>query len=59
MAKAVLSLLSSDIEEASGPLLVCADHIDGCKATILGEPNTECVLVDAENVFKFGEPNTE
>ena len=58
VAKAVLSLLSSDIEEASGPLQVCAGHVGGCEAaihamcSIFGESNTECVLlVDAENTF--------
>lgn len=58
IAKAILWILSTDIEDAAGPLQVCAGQTGGCEAAIhamrqiFAESTTEGVLlVDAENAF--------
>ena len=58
IAKAILTLLQSDIVDASGPLQVCAGQESGCEAAIhamrhaFNEDNSECaLLVDATNAF--------
>ena len=57
-SKAILLILSPDIEEAAGPLQVCAGHVCGCEAAIhavqqlFNDSASEGVLlVDAENTF--------
>lgn len=57
-AKAILSIVSPDVEEAAGPLQVCAGQEGGCEAAvhamrrIFEDSNTEAVLlVDATNAF--------
>ena len=58
ISKAILWILSSDIESAAGPLQTCAGQMGGCEAAIHAmrriyqSPMTEGVLlVDAENAF--------
>ena len=56
IAKAVLKVIGRDIEEAAGPLQVCAGQDGGCEAAvhamreIFKNPESEAVLlVDATN----------
>ena len=58
ISKAILWILSSDIESAAGPLQTCAGQMGGCEAAIHAmrriyqSPMTEGVLLlDAENAF--------
>jgi len=58
IAKAVLVIIGRDIEDAAGPLQVCAGQQGGCEATvhamckIFQPPETEgVVLVNASNAF--------
>ena len=58
IAKAVLRVVGRDIEEAAGPLQVCAGQDGGCEAAvhavreIFKNPESEAVLlVDATNAF--------
>ena len=58
LAKAVLRIVGRDVEEAAGPLQVCAGQDGGCEAAvhamrrIFHHPDTEGVLlVDATNAF--------
>ena len=58
IAKAVLRVIGRDIEEAAGPLQVCAGQDGGCEAAvhamteIFKNPESEAVLlVDATNAF--------
>ena len=58
IAKAVLRTIGKDIEEAAGPLQVCAGQDGGCEAAvhamriIFQDADTEsCLLVDASNAF--------
>ena len=58
IAKAILRIISHDIEEAAGPLQVCAGQEGGCEAAvhamreIFQKPESEAVLlVDATNAF--------
>ena len=58
IAKAVLSLLRLDIQDAAGPLQVCAGQDGGCEAAVhamrqfYAEQNVQGVLlVDASNAF--------
>ena len=58
IAKTILWLLASDIEEAARPLQLCAGQPGGCKAAIhamqsvFNLSHTEGILlVDAENAF--------
>ena len=60
IGKAILWILSPDIEEAAGLLKVCAGHVGGCEAAIhvvqqlFNDSASEGVLlVNAENAFKF------
>ena len=56
IAKVILKIIGSDVEEAAGPLQLCADQDGGCEAvlhtmrSIFQAPETEAVLlVDAKN----------
>ncbi|MCG8624218.1 MAG: hypothetical protein MJE68_19765, partial [Proteobacteria bacterium] len=56
--KAIAIALSNDIQEAAGPLQVCAGHLSGCEAAVhamhevFQAPSTEgVILVDASNAF--------
>ena len=58
IAKAILKIIGSDVEEAAGPLQLCAGQDGGCEAAvhamrrIFQAPETEAVLlVDASNAF--------
>ena len=58
IAKTILHTIEKDIEEAAGPLRVCAGQDGGCEAavhamrSIFQDSNTEgCLLVDASNTF--------
>lgn len=58
IGKAAATVLRNDIQEAAGPLQVCAGHISGCEAAvhamsqIYKSPNAEgMILVDATNAF--------
>ena len=58
IAKAILRIVGSDVEEAAGPLQVCAGQDGGCEAavhamrSVFQAPETEAVLlVDATNAF--------
>ena len=58
IAKAILRTIGKDVEEAAGPLQVCAGQDGGCEAavhamrSIFQDSNTEgCLLVDASNAF--------
>ena len=64
ISKAILWLLSSDIESAAGPLQTCAGQMGGYEAAIHAmrgiyqSPMTEGVLlVDAENAFILYQPS--
>ena len=56
--KAIATAISNDIQEAAGPLQVCAGHLSGCEAAVYAthqvyhSSSTEAViLVDACNAF--------
>ena len=56
IGKAIASTITEDIQEAAGPLQVCAGHISGCEAAVHAmrqvyeSQQTEAViLVDASN----------
>ena len=58
ISKAILWILSSDIQDAAGPLQVCAGQVGGCEAAIhamrliFNEHDVEAaLLIDAENAF--------
>ena len=58
IAKAIIRTIRKDVEEAAGPLQVCAGQDGGCEAvvhamlSIFQDSNTEgCLLVDASNAF--------
>ena len=58
IAKAILKIIGGDVEEAAGPLQLCAGQDGGCEAavhamqSIFQVPETEAVLlVDANNAF--------
>ena len=58
IAKAILRILKKDIEEAAGPLQLCAGQDGGCEAAVHAmkqiflDQNTEAaLLVDATNAF--------
>ena len=58
IVKAILRTIGKDIEEAAGPLQVCAGQDGGCEAAvhamraIFQDADTEgCLLVDASNAF--------
>ena len=58
IAKAILKIIGNDVEEAAGPLQLCAGQDGGCEAAvhamrrIFQAPETEAVLlVDASNAF--------
>ena len=58
IGKAIASTITEDIQEAAGPLQVCAGHISGCEAAVHAmrqvyeSQQTEAViLVDASNAF--------
>ena len=58
IAKAVLSIVSTDIQQAAGPLQLCAGHTSGVEAaihsmsTVFAEEKSEGILlVDTSNAF--------
>ena len=58
VAKAILRIIGKDVEEAAGPLQVCAGQDGGCEAavhamrSIFQDADTEgCLLVDTSNAF--------
>ena len=58
IAKAILKIIGNDVEEAAGPLQLCAGQDGGCEAVVHAMRNifqaseTEAVLlVDATNAF--------
>ena len=58
IAKAILRIIGKDVEEAAGPLQVCAGQDGGCEAavhamrSIFQDADTKgCLLVDASNAF--------
>ena len=57
IAKAILRIISHDIEEAAGPLQVCAGQEGGCEAAvhamreIFQKPESEAVLLVNANAF--------
>ena len=58
ISKAIMWILSSDIQDAAGPLQVCAGQVGGCEAAIhsmrliFNEQDVEAaLLIDAENAF--------
>jgi hypothetical protein len=58
IGKAIATALRTDIQEAAGPLQVCAGYLSGCEAAVHAmhevyqSPNTEgVILVDAYNAF--------
>lgn len=58
ISKAVLWILSTDIEDAAGPLQLCAGQVGGCEAAIhamrliFSNQDVEgALLIDAENAF--------
>ena len=58
IGKAIATTTTEDIQEAAGPLQVCAGHISGCEAAVHAmhrvyeSPETEAVILfDASNVF--------
>ena len=53
-----MNAISDNIQEAAGPLQVCAGHLSGCEAAVhamrqvFQSPDTEAtILVDASNAF--------
>ncbi len=58
ISKAILWILSPDIQDAAGPLQACAGQVGGCEAAIHAmrqifiNPEAEgALLIDAENAF--------
>ena len=58
MGKAIAAAINDDIQDAAGPLQVCAGHLSGCEAAVhamrqvFEAPDTDAViLVDASNAF--------
>ena len=58
VGRAIATAISDDIQEAAGPLQVCAGHLSGCEAAVhamrqvFESSDTEAViLVDASNAF--------
>ena len=58
IGRAIAKAISDDIQEAAGPLQVCAGHLSGCEAAVSAmhklfeSPDTEAaILVDASNAF--------
>ena len=57
IAKAILSTLKGDVQDATGTLQLCAGQISGIEAAIHSMRNlfekkeTEAVLLDASNAF--------
>ena len=58
IGKAIVVAISDDIQDAAGPLQVCAGHLSGCEAAVhamrkvFEAPDTDAViLVDASNAF--------
>ena len=58
IGKAIVTIISDDIQAAAGPLQVCAGHVAGCEAAVhsmrqvFESTQTEAViLVDASNAF--------
>ena len=58
ISKAILWILSNDIQEVAAPLQVCAGQVGGCEAAIhamrltFGNQDVEgALLIDAENAF--------
>ena len=57
IAKAVLSVIGADIQQAAGPLQLCAGHISGVEAAIhsmnsvFAEKSQGILLFDASNAF--------
>ena len=55
IGKAIAITITEDIQEAAGPLQVCADHISGCKAAVHAMrqvyDSQQTLLVDASNAF--------
>ena len=58
IGRAIARAISEDIQEAAGPLQVCAGHLSGCEAAVSAArklfiaPDTEAtILVDASNAF--------
>ena len=58
IGKAIAAALSNDIQEAAGPLQVCAGYLSGCEAAVhamhqvFQSPSTErVILVDTCNAF--------
>ena len=58
IGKAIMNAISDNIQEAAGPLQVCAGHLSGCEAAVhamrqvFQSPDTEAtLLVDASNAF--------
>ena len=58
MGKAIAAVINDDIQDAAGPLQVCAGHLSGCEAAVhamrqvFEAPDTDAViLVDASNAF--------
>ena len=59
LGKAIAMAIRSEIQDAAGPLQVCAGHLSGCEAAVhamrqvFEVPDTDAViLVDASNAFK-------
>ena len=60
VGRAIATAISDDIQEAAGPLQVCAGHLSGCEAAVhamrqvFESSDTEAViLVDASNAFNY------
>ena len=58
IGKAIATTISDNIQDAAGPLQVCAGHFSGCEAAVhamrqvFEAPDTEAILlVDASNAF--------
>ena len=58
IGRAIARAIGDDIQEAAGPLQVCAGHLAGCEAAVSAmhklfeSPDTEAtILVDASNAF--------
>ena len=55
IAKAILKIIGSDVEEAAGPLQLCAGQDGGCEAAVhamrsIFKPETEAVLLVNANI---------
>ena len=58
IGKTIAAAISDDVQDAAGPLQVCAGHLSGCEAAVRAmrqvfeAPDTDAViLVDASNAF--------